>query len=87
MDGTKECIYLVGNSLGLQPKKARQYLEEELEKWAKTYVSTLKFIVYQYEVSVQLQCVTSTLLQGRPRSHGGLSTLGLGREQHRGTHG
>lgn len=47
MDGTKECIYLVGNSLGLQPKKARQYLEEELEKWAKTYVSTLKFIVYQ----------------------------------------
>jgi kynureninase len=25
--------YLVGNSLGLQPKKARQYIEEELEDW------------------------------------------------------
>lgn len=37
--GTEECIYLVGNSLGLQPKKARQYLEEELEKWAKMYVN------------------------------------------------
>ncbi|KAM7375435.1 hypothetical protein PAMA_014504 [Pampus argenteus] len=33
-----ECIYLVGNSLGLQPKMARKYLEEELEKWAKTGV-------------------------------------------------
>nr|XP_020447912.1 kynureninase [Monopterus albus] len=35
VDGTKECIYFVGNSLGLQPKMARQYLDEELEKWAK----------------------------------------------------
>ncbi|XP_008298563.1 kynureninase [Stegastes partitus] len=35
VDGTQECIYLVGNSLGLQPKMARRYLEEELEKWAK----------------------------------------------------
>ncbi|KAM7375480.1 hypothetical protein PAMA_014544 [Pampus argenteus] len=38
VDGTQECIYLVGNSLGLQPKMARKYLEEELEKWAKTGV-------------------------------------------------
>ncbi|XP_068575501.1 kynureninase [Cebidichthys violaceus] len=38
VDGAKECIYLVGNSLGLQPKMARKYLEEELEKWAKTGV-------------------------------------------------
>lgn len=29
-----ECIYLTGNSLGLQPRKARQYIEEELEDWA-----------------------------------------------------
>uniref|UniRef100_A0AAQ6IDE6 Kynureninase n=1 Tax=Anabas testudineus TaxID=64144 RepID=A0AAQ6IDE6_ANATE len=35
VDGTKDCIYLVGNSLGLQPKMARKYLDEELEKWAK----------------------------------------------------
>ncbi|XP_018516781.1 kynureninase [Lates calcarifer] len=38
VDGSKECIYLVGNSLGLQPKMARKYLEEELDKWAKTGV-------------------------------------------------
>ncbi|XP_040888265.1 kynureninase [Toxotes jaculatrix] len=38
VDGSKECIYLVGNSLGLQPKMARTYLEEELDKWAKTGV-------------------------------------------------
>ncbi|KAK5847757.1 hypothetical protein PBY51_016861 [Eleginops maclovinus] len=35
VDGSKECIYMVGNSLGLQPKKARKYLEEELDNWAK----------------------------------------------------
>ncbi|XP_074520544.1 kynureninase isoform X2 [Halichoeres trimaculatus] len=35
VDGSKDCIYFVGNSLGLQPKNARRYLEEELEKWAK----------------------------------------------------
>uniref|UniRef100_A0A668AMH3 Kynureninase n=1 Tax=Myripristis murdjan TaxID=586833 RepID=A0A668AMH3_9TELE len=37
-DGTEECIYLVGNSLGLQPKKTRQYVGEELDKWAQTGV-------------------------------------------------
>ncbi|KAM4559508.1 kynureninase isoform 1-T2 [Odontesthes bonariensis] len=35
VDGSKDCIYLVGNSLGLQPKMAEKYLKEELEKWAK----------------------------------------------------
>lgn len=29
----KNCIYLVGNSLGLQPKKTQQFLNEELEDW------------------------------------------------------
>ncbi|KAK2509723.1 hypothetical protein MC885_020989 [Smutsia gigantea] len=28
-------IYFLGNSLGLQPKMVKPYLEEELEKWAK----------------------------------------------------
>jgi hypothetical protein len=32
-DGTP-CLYLCGNSLGLQPKKARQYVLEELDDWA-----------------------------------------------------
>ncbi|KAM9328211.1 kynureninase isoform 2-T3 [Pholidichthys leucotaenia] len=35
VDGEKECIYLVGNSLGLQPRKAKQYIEEELDNWGK----------------------------------------------------
>lgn len=30
-----EVIYFAGNSLGLQPRKAKQYIEEELEDWAK----------------------------------------------------
>ncbi len=33
-DGT-EFIYLTGNSLGLQPKTTRRYIEEELEDWAR----------------------------------------------------
>ncbi|XP_003966728.2 kynureninase isoform X2 [Takifugu rubripes] len=35
VDGRDDCIYLVGNSLGLQPRRARGYLQEELDKWAK----------------------------------------------------
>ncbi|ORY05740.1 kynureninase-like protein [Basidiobolus meristosporus CBS 931.73] len=30
----EDCIYLCGNSLGLLPKKAKQYVEEELDVWA-----------------------------------------------------
>lgn len=30
----KEAIYLCGNSLGLQPKSTRTYLDRELDKWA-----------------------------------------------------
>jgi len=31
----KETIYFTGNSLGLQPKTTRSYVEQELEDWAK----------------------------------------------------
>jgi kynureninase len=31
----RDAVYLCGNSLGLQPKKARQYVDEELEDWAR----------------------------------------------------
>ncbi|XP_031414692.1 kynureninase isoform X2 [Clupea harengus] len=34
VDGSEDCLYFVGNSLGLQPKLARKYIEEELDKWA-----------------------------------------------------
>ena len=30
----KECIYLCGHSLGLQPKSAKSYIEQELRDWA-----------------------------------------------------
>ena len=30
----EETIYLCGNSLGLQPKRTREYVQEELDKWA-----------------------------------------------------
>ncbi|XP_023671758.1 kynureninase isoform X1 [Paramormyrops kingsleyae] len=36
--GTEDCVYLAGNSLGLQPKKTKEYLDVELDKWAKTGV-------------------------------------------------
>lgn len=36
VDGSEDCVYFVGNSLGLQPKNAKKYIDEELEKWAKT---------------------------------------------------
>ena len=29
-----DCVYLCGHSLGLQPKSARAYIEQELEDWA-----------------------------------------------------
>jgi kynureninase len=31
----KDCIYLVGNSLGLQPRSAAAYVQQELDDWAK----------------------------------------------------
>ena len=30
-----DCVYLCGHSLGLQPKSARAYIEQELEDWAR----------------------------------------------------
>ncbi len=33
-DGS-DCIYLSGHSLGLQPKSAREYIEQELQDWAR----------------------------------------------------
>ena len=29
-----ECVYLTGNSLGLQPKQSAQYIQDELTDWA-----------------------------------------------------
>ena len=32
--GGSDCVYLCGHSLGLQPKSARAYVEQELQDWA-----------------------------------------------------
>ncbi|HEY0356427.1 MAG TPA: kynureninase [Flavisolibacter sp.] len=31
----KDCIYFTGNSLGLQPKSVKEYIEQELNDWAR----------------------------------------------------
>lgn len=33
LDGQNECIYLCGNSLGLQPKSTREMIDQELKDW------------------------------------------------------
>ncbi|XP_065527353.1 kynureninase isoform X2 [Lathamus discolor] len=35
VNGEESCIYFAGNSLGLQPRKVKTYLDEELDKWAR----------------------------------------------------
>ncbi|KAF4788185.1 Kynureninase [Turdus rufiventris] len=38
VNGEESCVYFAGNSLGLQPRKVKTYLDEELDKWARTGV-------------------------------------------------
>ncbi|RMC18837.1 hypothetical protein DUI87_04733 [Hirundo rustica rustica] len=38
VDGEESCVYFIGNSLGLQPRKVKTFLDEELDKWARTGV-------------------------------------------------
>ena len=35
VDGDEPCVYLVGNSLGLQPKRTRRHVTDQLDKWAR----------------------------------------------------
>ncbi|KAM6132177.1 kynureninase [Phoenicopterus ruber ruber] len=38
VNGEESCVYFAGNSLGLQPREVKAYLDEELDKWARTGV-------------------------------------------------
>lgn len=38
-DAAQDSVYLVGNSLGLQPRKLRQYINEELDAWERLGVN------------------------------------------------
>ena len=35
MDPDDECIYMIGHSLGLQPKNVLGFITNEVDKWAK----------------------------------------------------
>lgn len=35
VDVSQSVIYMAGNSLGLQPKGAKDYVDGEMEKWAR----------------------------------------------------
>ena len=37
VDLDKECVYMLGNSLGLQPKETMAMVDSELEKWRKKW--------------------------------------------------
>ncbi|EDV23145.1 uncharacterized protein TRIADDRAFT_58135 [Trichoplax adhaerens] len=43
VDGESESVYLLGNSLGLQPKQSRQDLMEYMDKWAEMLVFIYKY--------------------------------------------
>ncbi len=38
-----DCVYLCGHSLGLQPKSARAYIEQELQDWERFWESRAIF--------------------------------------------
>ena len=63
----KPVIYFTGNSLGLQPKKASDYLKEELEDWAKFGVEG-HFLARRpwYSYHEQLTEMTAEIVGAKP---------------------
>ena len=51
-----QVVYMCGNSLGLQPKRTRQYLNDELDKWAEHGVDG-HFVSNLPWVSVDETCI------------------------------
>ena len=37
LESNSPCVYMIGNSLGLQPKNTRKLLNEELDVWSERY--------------------------------------------------
>ena len=35
VDVSQEIVYMTGNSLGLQPKGAKEHIDREMDKWAR----------------------------------------------------
>ena len=43
----KKCLYFCGNSLGLQPKTTKDYINDELDDWAKMELMAIfKLIIH-----------------------------------------
>lgn len=36
VDPEEDCVYFCGNSLGICPKKTKEYVNVEIDKWEKT---------------------------------------------------
>jgi kynureninase len=46
VDENSDSIYMCGNSLGLQPKGVKKYIDQLLDKWANMYVNYIaKFVL------------------------------------------
>ena len=58
----EDCIYLCGHSLGLQPKTAAAYIEQELEDWAELGVEG------HFRAQESRGCLTTGCLPSRRRN-------------------
>ncbi|MEQ9563876.1 MAG: hypothetical protein RLN69_15255, partial [Woeseiaceae bacterium] len=72
----RDCVYLCGNSLGLQPKRATQFVNEELEDWAALGVeghfkARRPWMPYHRQVTENL----AALLGAKPAEVVGMNTL------------
>ena len=43
LQSDQECLYFCGHSLGLRPKKAKVYVQEELDAWARWGVEAVSY--------------------------------------------
>lgn len=64
VDSSCECVYLCGNSLGLQPKTARTRVVEAMDCWAHRCV----YVIFRNPVVLEL-CYSPYPMQGREGAH------------------
>ena len=48
VDGSQKCVYLAGNSLGLQPVGVKRLVSEEVEKWKSKLANSMMIVVMMY---------------------------------------
>ena len=63
VDGSQKCVYLAGNSLGLQPVGVKQLVSEELEKWKNKLANGIVVLyMCMYSILVQFPSISICLL-------------------------